>query len=176
MSSMPARNACAQDLAYRPFPPTQGLTAQVGPAGERSRLGLLQVVDVAMEEADELLDYLDGEEWDDDEWDEGEPADGGEADSEGEALDDGDGPVDWEAMLRDPEVGGPEIAAKMAELTASAEETWCTTPVPVLGDRSPMEAVADLALAPDVRTMLRNLERRDTVMSPARLGLDEPSP
>lgn len=121
------------------------------------------------------------EAWDDnDEWDEDRPdANGGDGETEVSA---GDEPEpDWAALLSDPEPGGmEEVVAKWAKLIAVAEDDWCSTAVPELGDRSPLEAVADPERLPDVRTLLREMDRRESVMSPerlrTRLGLDEPTP
>lgn len=75
------------------------------------------------------------------------------------------------------EAGQQELVETYAKLTASAEEAWCTTAVPELGNRSPLEAIADPALLPDVRTLLRDMERNAAMKSPdrlrSRLGLDK---
>lgn len=109
---------------------------------------------------DELLaglfddDELDGDEWDGDE----------DIDGIGEAVADAPGADEADA------------SEAMADIIARLEEHWLDQPIGVLGDVTPRQASADPDRVDDLRTLMREMERHQSLVSVDRLcdrlGLD----
>ncbi len=61
----------------------------------------------------------------------------------------------------------PEVREKLKELTAAHWERWVDQPVPMLGDRTPMDAVKDADGREIVESLLIQAERQAQIMKPA---------
>ena len=62
------------------------------------------------------------------------------------------------------EAVSPELQAAVDAFAADFERRWVDDPLPVLGGRSPRQAAADPEHVADLRTLLREFDRRDSAM------------
>jgi hypothetical protein len=155
-----ARHQEAIDLVRRVLPQAEVLSDVVVPVAREQALARQDEIYEALwsDEIYETLwsDEMDDDLWRDDHWDP-EEADGDES--------------------LGPDEADEEAAREaMAAFIDRYERAWVDRPLPALGDRTPRQAAADPSLAPDLRTLLRQLDRTDAFLSVDRLrallGLD----
>jgi hypothetical protein len=60
----------------------------------------------------------------------------------------------------------PEVKAKIAEIMAKHYERWVSEKIPALGDRTPLEAIADPVGREKVEALVRQIERDGARMAP----------